>query len=211
MKNLAKVKGRVREQEKGAARRFSEAIQKRNLQFFIEEKDDPRFLTLFGMLADPAYERYSFYRLLKKAQISLGEIHQVYFEGQRHLGLMAVAEALPQIMADVARDAQNSLQPCPRCDSTGMVIHENKKRTCPLCQGAKEISRMGDRHARDLVFETAKLTHQSQNIVAVQTNVHIGDDRLESMLKRTRSIILPDKPKVPHERSDPRAVVPTSG
>jgi hypothetical protein len=189
----------TKDQEKEALRRFSESIQKDNLLAFLQDKEDLRFQTLFGMMVDPAYQRHSFYKLCRKAGISLLEISQIYVDGQRHLGLIQMMEDLPQIMKDVASDAKNATQPCPRCDAFGVLNYikdeKREKRTCPLCHGAKEIKLSGDRHARELLFETAKLTHQGNLPLMVQTNVNIGDSRIEAMLKKTRSIILPDPPK----------------
>ena len=194
--------------EQHAIHRFEEAVDRHQLAEFVQEKDDPRFMTLFGMMVDPAYRRHSFPTLLRKAGISFMEIQQVYADGQRHLGLMSMMRYLPEVMTDVALDAKNSTQPCPRCDAMGIVPMNAPlgakegvapaTRACPLCKGSKEIERMGDKHARELLFETAKLTKQSGPLVAVQTNVNIGDSRIEAMLKKTRSIILPEPKQVPH-------------
>jgi hypothetical protein len=173
-----------------AVKRFEKSINMEALRLFLDSNDLPKYQILFGLMVDPAYRKYSFSSLLRKAQIPLQEIQALYSDGMRHIGLLKMMNELPQIMSDVAEDAKTTVQPCPRCDALGTIaVNEEEGRECPLCEGQRYIKKVGDRHARDLVFESAKLTGQAPN-VAVQTNIHIGDAKLEQMLKRTRSIVL---------------------
>lgn len=178
-----------------AERVFATNVDMEALKLFLEEQDIPKYQILFGMMGDPAYRRLSFPTLLRKARISLQEIQTIYADGMRHIGLLKMMNQLPQIMSDVAEDAANSLQLCHRCDGVGFVpFGEKDTRTCPVCNGTKSVKRMGDKHARDLVFETAKLKNNAGPLVAIQNNFSVDDMKMESMLKRTRQIVL-EQPK----------------
>ncbi len=182
--------GLTKTQKNKAVKRFEQSINMDALRLFLDSNDLPKYQTLFGMMVDPAYRKYSFTTLLRKAQIPLQDIQTLYTDGMRHLGLMNMMNQLPQIMIDVAEDAKSSTQPCPRCDAHGFVPDGEGARDCPVCDGERYIKKIGDRHARDLVFESAKLTGQG-NTIGIQTNINIGGDaRMENMLKRTRSIVL---------------------
>lgn len=148
------------------------------------------------MLSDPAYAHVSFATLARKANIALQELQEIYTNGMRHIGLLKMATSLPDIMGDVAEDAKTTMEVCPRCDGFKIVpAPDNQTRDCPLCKGKGEIRRTGDKHARDLVFESAKLIKQSGPMFAIQQNFGQMDTRMESMLKKTRQIVLePKKP-----------------
>jgi hypothetical protein len=174
-----------------ASKRMVESMDMGALRLFLDAQDAHKFQALFGMMCDPSYQKLNFSSLLKRAHVSIHEVQQIYTDGMRHLGLMKMMNALPDIMSDVAEDARNTTQPCPRCDATGSVpLNERGYRSCPLCEGEGVVKKMGDKHARDLVFESAKLTGQATPTVAIQTNISLGDAKLEDMLKRTRSIVL---------------------
>ena len=183
--------------ERAAMKRFSKVVDREALEMFLAEKDNPKYETFLALLHDPAYAKLPFAQIARLAKISLSEFQQVYTDGMRHMGLLRMANALPQIMEDVAEDARNSTQLCHRCDGTGIVPDgERKTKVCPVCDGERRVKKMGDKHARNLIFETAKLTGQAGPMVAIQQNFSIGDTRMESMLKKTRSIVLEPPKKI---------------
>jgi len=97
-------------------------------------------------------------------------------------------------MAHVAEDAKSKNVVCPRCD--GMKIArtpDGSERSCPVCRGKGEIQTPGDKHARDIMFETMKLTSQSGPMVAIQQNFSGGDDSMEAMFKSTQQITIGKK------------------
>src|SRR5438093_9815122 len=106
-----------------------------------------------------------------------------YTDHQRHLGLLAMSSQLPAIMADVAEDAKDTMETCPRCDGLKSIPYREAEtlRECPACKGTGEIRRIGDPHARDLVFESMKLIRQRGPLVAVAQN--IGADGLDSRME----------------------------
>jgi hypothetical protein len=154
-----------------------------------------KLICLCAMLSDPAYKQFAFATLVSKAHLTLQELQEVYSNGMRHIGLLRMASHLPDVMEDVANDAKNTMENCPRCDGYKVIPDgENGTRACTTCKGTGEVKRMGDKHARDLMFETAKLTKQSGGpTVQINQAFTTIDSRMETMLKRTRSIVLDSK------------------
>lgn len=176
--------------------RFAENIDMASFQMILGESEDEKLQTFLILMHDPAYARYGFSTLARKCRLTLQRLQEVYTDGMRHLGLLRMASHLPQVMEDVAIDAENTLTTCPRCD--GLMVTpfgENGTRPCPQCEGTGKVKHMGDKHARDLMFETAKLTGQKGPLLAIQ-QIFGGDARMETMLKKTRAIVLePVKPE----------------
>ena len=178
-------------------RRFSDTVNREQLQDFLSSSGNERYETLFLLMQDPAYSGLAFGTLCKKAGVTLHEMHSLYTDGQRQLALLRMSNALPDLMADVAEDARTTMESCPRCDGFGFIkTAYGGTRDCPTCEGKLKVRRIGDRQARDLIFEAAKLTKQSGPLVAIQQNFGGGDSHLESILNKTRAIAL-DKPSTP--------------
>lgn len=182
--------------------RFAETVDRDALSLFLSQNE--KYTGFLSALHDPAYARLSFAKLCRDFHISLHELQTLYTDGQRQLGLLRMSSALPQIMEDVGEDAKSRQIVCPRCDGykTLTIILERddagkpiktEERTCPVCKGIGEIRQVGDKHARDLVFETAKLTGQKGPMVAIQNNFGAGstlDAKMEGMLKMTQTIVM---------------------
>ena len=176
-------------------------------QFELALSDNDKYATFLQALSDPTYARCSFPTLLRKFNISLHETQAIYTDHMRHMGLLLMCSQLPQVIADVTEDAKSHMRTCPRCDGEKVIefTRGNKRATknCPDCRGTGEVRVIGDKHARDLVFESMKLTGQKAPLVAIQQNIGAGgglSTRMEDLLKQTQSIIL-EAPK--HE---PKAV-----
>src|SRR5262249_10381662 len=126
----------------------------------------------------------------------------------RFIGLLRMSNQLPQVMEDVTEDAKSHMQVCGRCDGEKVIQFTRANKTtskkCPDCKGTGEVRVVGDKHARDLVFESMKLTRQREGpIVAIQQNIGAGGGlsaKLEDLLKQTQSVIL----EAP--RNEPNAV-----
>lgn len=184
-----------------AVKRFAKSVDMDALKMFVDEQEVPKYQTLMAMMGDPAYRGLTFATLLRKAQISLQDIQGIYSDGMRHMGLLRMMNHLPSIMEDVAEDARSTMVPCSRCDSIGVVpLSDKETRPCPSCHGERYVRQSGDKHARDLVFESAKLTGQKVPLVAIQNNFDMDNARMETMLKRTRQITL--EPKKPVDTPD---------
>jgi hypothetical protein len=180
-------------------RRFHETVDMEKLEYFLSENE--KYETFIAALHNPAYVTQSFARIARKCGITLHELQEIYSNGNRQLGLLRLSTELPQIMEDVANDAKNRQVVCPRCDGYKLVPVRGKpdeSRECPICMGDGTVRALGDKHARDLVFETMKLTNQGGPMVAINQNFgssHL-DQSMESMLKLTQSVTL-------GERNDP--------
>ena len=174
------------------ATRFWNSIDRDAFESALSGSD--KYATFLQTLHDPQYSRCSFPTLLRKFNISLHEAQTLYTDHMRHMGLLAMSSQLPAIMADVAEDAKNRIETCPRCDGLKSVPsqHGETIRDCPTCKGTGEIRRTGNEHARDLVFESMKLIRQRGPLVTIAQNIGIDgmDGRMESLLKLTRSITM---------------------
>jgi len=160
-----------------------------------------KYATFLRALHDPHYSRCSFPTLLRKFNISLHEAQSLYADHMRQMGLLEISNHLPEIMSDVAEDARTHMQACPRCDGEKFVAStgDNRKalKPCPNCEGSGTVRVIGDKHARDLVFESMKLTRQRGPLVAIQQNIGAAGDgldaRLESVLKLTQAIVMGER------------------
>ena len=170
-------------------KRFRENIDPEKLELFLSENE--KYAGFVEALSSPEYSHLSFASICRRFHVTLHELQVIYTDGQRHLGLLSMANALPQVMVDVSEDAQNKMVLCNRCDGLKMV--DDGERVCPECEGEGKISATGDKHARDLMFESMKLTNQKGPLVAIQNNTYSGnglDSRMEEILKATQTIAL---------------------
>ena len=177
-------------------RRIEENVDMAQLRAFLEANPNERTDQLLIMMQDPAYIGNSFTRLCRKANVSFSELQELYTNGMRHLALLKVSNAMPDLMVDILVDAQSTMETCPRCDGYGKVASlnsEEKARTCPTCKGKKEVRRMGDTESRKLVLESARLIKESKPAFTLQQNFAVVDS-LESILKKTREIALEAPP-----------------
>lgn len=170
-------------------RRFSAEVDMESLQSFLLE--DPEMEGFAKALQDPGYSKLSFVVLCRKFSIPLSKLQEIYTNGMRHLGLIRMSTALPEVMAGVAEDAKSRDVPCPRCDGR-LVIKtgiDGETRPCHVCHERGTVRVAGDKHARDLVFESMKLTNQNGPLVAIQQNFRSADDdNMASMFKKTQVI-----------------------
>lgn len=181
----------ARARQDSAMKRFEEHVDRENLLEFLADNEGSgeKFRMMAAMMLDPAYARMRLATIARKCRISLAELQQVYTDGMRHIGMLQMATALPQVMADVAEDALSKTQVCPRCD--GLAATDSDV-DCPICEGKGQIRVAGDKHARDLVFEAMKLTKNGGPLVAVTQNFgrSAAEEKMESMLKMTQTIVM---------------------
>lgn len=181
------------------ARRFWSNIDREQLELALSSVPD-KYDAFLNALHDPTLMRASTPTLMRKFNISLHELQLLYTDHMRQLGLLKMSSDLPQVMSDVADDAKNKLILCPRCEGTKVVESTKGKkkiqRTCPSCEGVGRVLAQGDKHARDLMFESMKLTKLGGPLVAIQQNFGDNsnlDSKMESQLKLTQSIIMGDR------------------
>src|SRR5262249_9808603 len=140
------------------------------------------------------YARCSFPTLLRKFNISLHEAQTLYTDHVRHMALLQMCSQLPEVIADVAEDAKSHMRACPRCDGEKVVVstrgNTKARKKCPECRGTGEVRMIGDKHARDLVFESMKLTGQKSPLVTMEQNFVSGggDMMLDHNMERLLSL-----------------------
>src|SRR5215510_3480265 len=181
------------------ALRFWDTIDRNQFELALSDNDkNDKYAAFLQALSDPTYARCSFPTLLRKFNISLHEAQTLYTDHMRHMGLLLLSSQLPEVMTDVAEDAKSYMKTCPRCDGDKVVVFTrgNKKarKTCPECRGTGEVRMIGDKHARDLVFESVGLTKKQGPLFAMQQNFITGSDdmtlnpRMEEMLRLSATL-----------------------
>jgi hypothetical protein len=156
---------------------------------------DEKFERLGRSMLDPRRARESFAKKLIDAKLTLPELYEFWHKHQLHIGLIQVMNRVPKIMRDVATDAESRLTACSRCDGTGKVNdaipgsdQEPIVRVCPACEGTRQMRVIGDKAARDLVFESIGLTGKTSPTVAIQQNFGLDSD-LGDVLMTSQKII----------------------
>ena len=177
---------------------FVESIDREALDMYLGEHD--KYQTFLAALHDPVNARTSFAHTMRTHGITLHELNVLYQDGQRNKGLFAMSSKLPQIMEDVSVDALSKEVACQRCDGKGDLedpSFEDGLRPCPDCDATGKTRQIGDKHSRDLVFESMKLTNQKGPLVAFQNNTYMNnngmDAKMEDMLRLTQSITMGDR------------------
>lgn len=183
-------------------RRFEENIDKEKLSLFMSERESDKYQAFVLALHDPDHARLSFATICRKFGVTLNELQAIYTDGMRHLGMLQMANALPQVMQDVSEDALNTTTVCPRCDGLKQLPitlrdeegnDVDSVRECPQCEGIGKVKERGDKHARDLVFESMKLTNAKVPLVGIVQNFGGSDGmdaKMEGMLKMTQGITM---------------------
>lgn len=184
-------------------RRFRDNIDIDKLELFMAENE--KYAAFIMALHDPEHARLTFATICRKFSVTLHELQLIYTDGMRHMGLLNMASKLPQVMEDVAEDSLAHRVLCTRCDGNKVLIEvlerdektgkvtKTQERTCPVCEGDGKVRQVGDKHARDLVFESMKLTGQKGPMIAIQQNFGSGDGldaNMEGMLKLTQGITM---------------------
>src|SRR5215475_10359810 len=183
------------------ALRFWDSIDRDQFELALSDhaKND-KYAAFLQALSDPTYARCSFPTLLRKFNISLHEAQSIYTDHTRHTAMLQMCSQLPQVIADVTEDAKSHMRACPRCDGEKVVVsmrgNKSTRKKCPECKGTGEVRMIGDKHARDLVFESMKLTGQKSPLVAMQQNFVSGgrdmmlDNNMEKLLSLSAALTM---------------------
>jgi hypothetical protein len=177
-------------------RRFWDGVEHDKLELILGEQD--KYSTFIAALHDPAYSGLTFPTICRKFGVTLHELQSIYTDGMRQMSLLQLSSSLPRIMEDVAEDAKSKQVVCPRCDGEKVLIEvverdekgkpkKIKERSCPVCEGAGKVRQSGDKHARDLVFESMKLTGQKGPLVAINQQFN-NDSNLDASMERMMKI-----------------------
>jgi hypothetical protein len=156
--------------------------------------EDTREWQLLEALHDPAFAKCTISNLCRRFGVSMQDIMDMMKDYSVAEGTSRMMQHLPQVMEDVATDAQSRQGVCPRCQGTKELPPQTangKPRKCPECKGTGEVRVSGDKHARDLVFETAGFTNKKTPLVAQQFN--FGSSGLKPVLAETADLLEPGK------------------
>jgi len=172
---------------------FFDTVDKDALLCALNEND--KYTDFLSALCSAEYAHMAPATIMRKFGVTLHDMQMLYRDYRRNQGLIAMSDRLPKIMTDVAIDAETREMTCPRCEGDGIVYtqamdEDGKKsdpqpKTCPECEGAKVVRKIGDKHARDLVFESMALTNQKVPLVAIQNNQFSGSAGLNSSMEET--------------------------
>lgn len=120
----------------------------------LDYSGDPRAERLLGMLLDPSYSQHSLGKMCQKVGMTILDLLDLLRRYRWDVGTIDVYIQLPQIVREIARDAQSSQAMCERCDGEGLLRLEGVAvRTCPHCKGSGKVRVPGDPHARRLILE----------------------------------------------------------
>lgn len=176
-------------------KRFEKEVDREKLEVFLAE--DPEMESFLNALHDPAYKGSSFVTICRQFAVPLAKLQSIYTDGMRHLGLIRMSTALPEIMEHVAEDAKSRDIPCPRCDGKLVLKSaDGVDKPCHVCHERGTVRIPGDKHARDLVFESMKLTAQNSPLVSITQNIK-QDESMADMFKMTQAITVGQKEEAP--------------
>lgn len=155
-----------------------------------EKVADPKWLQLQSMLANASFRRETFANLCRKLDIRIMDLVEFWRNWKNHQGLLEMMNHVPEVMVDVAEDSKTRIEVCADCDGQGTIWTEEREedaekiqiikreRICRTCSGHGNIRVIGDRHARDHLFEMAGLTNKAKGkspVVAIQQNFGTGE------------------------------------
>lgn len=180
--------------------RFISNIDRDLLEFLLDQEEKYRLFV--RALHDPAQHHLSFTALMKRYAITLHEIQALYTDGKRHMGLIRMANNLPQVLEDIGEDSLSHYECCSRCDglgqisfNTGILDEDGKaemtQRVCPVCKGQKEVRVQGSKDSRQQMLEAMRIIGKSAPQITL--NQQFGSGNLEDELQVTQKIVMGDR------------------
>lgn len=148
----------------------------------LRQSGDPHATRFLQLWRDPKLVRKQPGEIAEMAGLTLAAFQRLWSDHNLQKGLIRLSSHTPQVLEDVAIDAKSKWDVCPKCDGAGELTEQKIEqdengevkvaltRVCPKCEGQKKVRVAGDKDARNLVFETLKLTGQRGPLVALQQN-----------------------------------------
>lgn len=133
------------------------------------------------IIADPRFDRWTLAKICAHAGISPGQLFQAF----RHaaiaraqvFAMVAVADAVPRITADLLAEAIAHTAICTACNGEGTKINEPTAKVpepqpykCSACQGLGKIHVPADLERQKLALEMANILKKAGGI-AIQNNM----------------------------------------
>lgn len=152
---------------------------------------DPKFEMLLAALMNPRLKNCSFGQLCKRCDLTINDLATLWKSFQLSKGLINWMNEMPDLMDDVMVDSRSRMTVCPKCAGEGALhekINENENPICPICNGEGEIRTIGDKDARNTVFEGVGLKRTggiqvNQNVLSVTQGLPTLEDDLADMEK----------------------------
>lgn len=136
---------------------------------FLGSRTEKKFKVLTSVLQDKQYKSVSISNLCKASGVDTTELERAWIDFNRQKGLVRMASQLPDVMEDVATDARSVVVKCRNCEGLGRLESQPDFPECPICDGKGTVRRIGDKHSRELLFDTMKLTTK-EPLVNIQNN-----------------------------------------
>ncbi len=116
---------------------------------------DERVHRLAEMMIDPAYSRFTLGKLCQRVGLSTLDLLELFRRHKLDMGIIKMSRRAPEIMEDVARDAESRMEACKECSGTGSVKDKNtgEMSRCLHCAGEGRVRVPGDDKARRLFFK----------------------------------------------------------
>ncbi len=149
-----KLRKKAREPRKDRLmRRFADTLGQDELAEVLTHAADPRAHRLMAMLLDPAFQGHSFSTLCSRVGLNLVDLLDLMRRCKLDQGIIEMARHAPEIMGDIAKDAQSRMVCCDHCGGAGKITAGEAELDCPLCDGVGQIRAPGDDKSRRLFFK----------------------------------------------------------
>jgi hypothetical protein len=206
-------------------RRLEESVPREEMLAILGASADERAQVLLMKMMDPSCRKHSLPHLASLVGLSYPQVLQMITKFRLDEGMLRMSAHVPQVMEDVAVDAQSKEVTCGSCkgfkNADGIAVipvvetiddPESKKRVvvqrvdgagnlmwerCLVCDGVGTLRKIGDADSRKLLFETLKLTGRTAPLVVQQFNGAGGS--MEDAVAATHQILDAQvvKPEVP--------------
>lgn len=157
---------------------------------FLASRKEPRFKVLRATLMDKRYKGVPLVDLCTASGVEMIDLERSWIDYNRSRGLIRMATQLPEVMEDIAIDSRTVVVKCKNCEGLGRIESQPNFPECPICDGSGKVRKIGDRHSRDLLFDTMKLTTK-EPLVNIQNTFSleniVGD--ASKILRSTSEII----------------------
>lgn len=184
-------------------RTFLDAIPREHfLGVLAAQPEESRLRSLLALMTAD-YSSYTHPPLLvtlcKKAGVTMQDIMNLMKDHAVAEGTVKMMLSLPQVMEDVGEDAKTRKRTCTVCRGVGEIEvcdSEGKPtgdmQTCLNCEGTGKVREIGDKHSRELMFETAELTNKPRGPL-INQNFDLRDTQLKQVLMATQDLMEPSK------------------
>lgn len=159
------------------------------------QPEESRFRTLLSLMESDTTATLP--TMCRKAQVTMPMMCNLMREAAVAEGTVRMMLSLPQVMEDVGEDAKTKLRTCTVCEGEGEVQEKDgdgtpvgDKKMCLNCEGEGTIRETGDKHARDLLFETAELTNKPRGPL-IEQNFDMRDTGLRRTMAMTQDLLEP--------------------